>query len=309
MVWYDIIEAGLYSSHSDNYGIPATYRDILFGYFGKSHDYYDLDLRRTVGPVNDLETIMTLRSLDRNDPDYNEKKKALKKTLQCFTPAALLKCKKRGQVEVISRTGIIQLDFDYAEVCDYDLEELKQALFYGLPWIAFCSLSCSGDGIFALGMIAEPDRLSEYAETIFHVLEHEYGLKVDTSKGKKPENLRYLSWDERFLLRDYPETLKIPPLPPKPKPKKVEYVNNTGASSPLVLKGLKEIYNALPGYRCPTIQKWAYTLGGMQDRSVLSLIKQTIKEAPSYNGEEDEFLSIAEAQFTAGLNNPLKSKE
>jgi hypothetical protein len=78
--------------------------------------------------------------------------------MQCFTLAGLLKTKKQGQVEELNRTGLMQLDFDYESIKDYDIEKLELAVF-DLPFTAFCGLSCSEKkGFYALVLVAEPGR-------------------------------------------------------------------------------------------------------------------------------------------------------
>ena len=91
---------------------------------------------------------------------------------------------------------------------DYDIEDVKAALF-SLPFTAFCALSCSGDGCFALLSIAEPDKLDLYTEHLFAVLIEDYGIKPDTGKGMNAHDLRYCSYDGNMLIREKPEPLYV----------------------------------------------------------------------------------------------------
>ena len=108
MSWMNT-QVSLYSTHADNTGRPATFRDVLLDDFAR-----------------DLPALIKLGKLDRQ--------------------AALLESKARGQVQKIHRTGIMQLDFDHESISEYDVEELKQCVF-SLPFVGFCGLSCSGDGL------------------------------------------------------------------------------------------------------------------------------------------------------------------
>lgn len=200
MSWMDL-QVSLYRTHSDNTGRAATYRDILLTDFAK-----------------DLPALIALRKLDRSAPDYKLQAKPFKALLQAYTPAALLASKAAGNVIELNRTGLMQLDFDYDEIKDYDIRELMQCVFQ-LPFIAFCGLSCSGYGFYALALIAEPQRLAEYATHCFEILKS-YGVNADESKGKKTKNLRYLSYDENMLIRENPEKLQIKHFKAKPAPKK-----------------------------------------------------------------------------------------
>ncbi len=206
--WMDK-QVSLYTTHRDNIRRPVTYKEILFSLFG-----------------NCFPTIYALRQLEKdhdeeviNDVDYKIQKSKFKEKLTCFAPAALLQSRAAGKIIEIERTGILQLDFDYADIRDFDIDEIKQAVF-GLPFIGFCGLSCTGKGFYALALIAEPERLSEYAERIFNVLMSK-GIKPDTSKGRNVNDLRYLSYDANMLIRENPEPLRISNFKAKEAPKPV----------------------------------------------------------------------------------------
>jgi len=284
-------QVSLYTSHSDNIGRPAAIGDVLLSEFGR-----------------DMQTLVDIRKLDRSAPDYKTRKVDLKAKLQAYTPAALLATKEKGKLTEISRSGLLQLDFDHEGIADYDIEELKRCVF-SLPFIAFCGLSCSGEGFYALACIAEPERLSEYAQHIFLTLD-DYGIKADTSKGKKVENLRYVSYDANMLIRDDPEVLRITHFRTKPR-------MNKSPQSPLLPKAanagglirsqLAKIQTATVGNRWDTVQRVAYTLGGVADASILYGIKSEIEANPAFNGEEAKYIKCAEDCFTAGANRPLAS--
>lgn len=307
MNWLDE-QVSFYKSHADNFGRPASFRDILLCDFATPHRYYNLATQQEEGPVSDLDTIMQLRALDRTTPDYEVRKKDLKNTLQCYTPAALLQTKKKAQVRELKRSGILQLDFDKKDIEQYDLEELKRCVF-DLPFIAFCGLSVSGDGFYALAVIDEPNRLGDYAEHCFMVLES-FGIKADTSKGKKPENLRYVSYDPNMLIKENPTPLRIKRFRTKtqpPRPLATAKLDRTFESqdNKLIATGLSMIAGAEVGNRWQTVQKWAYTLGGIGDPIILSQIKEAIYRAPQFTGLEDKYMQCAQVCFDAGSHKPI----
>ena len=85
--WLDK-QVSLYRTQADNYGRPATYREIIFSPCKK-----------------DIATICELRKFEReyesgnlSEQDYKIGRVKIKRKLQCFTPAALLECKASGQV-------------------------------------------------------------------------------------------------------------------------------------------------------------------------------------------------------------------
>ena len=283
-----------YKTHSDNTGRAETYRDILLCHCAK-----------------DLPTIMELKKLDRNSEGYKQRKLDLKKNLQAFTPAALLATKAKDQVEVIHRTGVMQLDFDYDGIKDYDIEELKQCVF-SLPFIGFCGLSCSGDGFYALALIAEPERLEDYAEHCFCIL-LDYGIKADKSKGKKVENLRYVSYDANMLIRHEPDPLQVMNFRKLVEPKPQFQSNNTSINltgfknnKALIEKELAIIQSAQVGGRWGAVQHAAYTLGGLCEPGLLSEIINTISYNSAFSGEEEKYYECARVCFNDGSLNPLK---
>jgi len=288
MSWLDK-QVSIYKTHADNFGRAATYRDILFSDFAK-----------------DINAIVELRRLDKDDENYKTKKLDLKSSLQCYTPAALLETKKKGIVKEINRSGIMQIDFDYSGICEFDIEELKQAVF-SLPFVGFCGLSCSGDGFYALALIAEPERLSDYAEHCFNVLEN-YGIRADKSKGKKVENLRYVSYDANMLVRENPQPLKIACFKRKEAAQKQPVANSSAivaSTSNLVASQLKMLSQVMTGQRWPTVQHVAFTLGGLKDGSLLNLINEEIMTNREFAGEEKKYLKCAEDCFRAGAEKPI----
>jgi hypothetical protein len=263
--------------------------------------------------ANDFPVIYQLRELQKkydneliSDVDFKIKKSELKSKLRCFSPAALLQSRAKGNVIEISRTGMMQLDFDYIDIQDYDIEELKQAVF-SLPFIAFCGLSCSGKGFYALALIAEPDRLNEYAEHCFDVFLNKYSIKVDRSKGRNVNDLRYLSYDANMLIREDPEILKIKRFK-APEPIKRTFISKptfTG-KNPLLNKGIEALQNVQVGNRWETVQKAAYTIGGLNDYSFLENIKEAINFNNAFTGEESKYIKCAEDCFKAGLQKPIQ---
>ena len=289
--WLDK-QVSLYSSQVDNIGRPTSLRDILLTRF-----------------ADDLPVILALKKLNPDTEDYKEQSRQLKAQLQSYTPAALMATKAKGQAKVISRSGIMQLDFDYDQIKAYDIEELKRCVFT-LPFIGFCGLSCSGRGFYALASIAEPEKLYEYAEHCFKILKG-YGIIPDESKGKKPENLRYLSYDANMLIRENPEPLLITHF----KPQQASKIQNIAICNRLHFKAENRAVNRQlrlleaveRGNRMITIQKVAYTLGGLGDTFVLSEIKKHIARNTVFQDDLAGFLRCAEECFRAGMKTPFKN--
>ena len=135
-----------------------------------------------------------------------------------------------------------------------------------------------------------------------------YGIKADTSKGKKVENLRYVSYDSRMLIRENPVPLKIHRFKPEPQPKPV-YAGTSGqeitAERPLVKKQLALLLSATVGCRWQTVQKAAYTLGGLGDPALLDAITACIQRNQAFAGQEGKYLKCASKCFADGALHPL----
>lgn len=285
MSWENL-QVSFYKNHYDNIGEPATLRDALYWKFYPG-----------------LDAIVEMRKLDPADPEYDKKKKEFKKSLPGFTPSALLATREQGKTEIVSRTGLIQFDIDTDM---YDLDELKAAIF-ALPFVAWVGLSCSGRGIYALVLIAEPERQREYVEHCFKVFK-DYGIPIDTSKGRNPHDLRYVSYDSNPLWRDNPEPLHIKRFKAQQNQVTKRVQSNqqfTGSRSAIVKRAIDEISHAQIGQRWGIVQKWSFTIGGLQDRDLLPVINQAIKDNPAFGGLEAKYLECAAVCFAAGTQKPL----
>jgi hypothetical protein len=284
-MWLDQ-QVSLFDTHTAQ-GHPATLREILFTSFAVPH-----------GGRNDLDTIITMRQLNPNDADYDTRKKELKKTLQGYTPAGLMT--ERKQEAVISRTGIISIDFDDLE--QYDINEVKQAIG-ALPFVGYCGLSVSGRGLFALVLTAEPERQREYAEHLFEVFNH-YGIPPDRSKGRNVNDLRYVSYDSNPVINDNPEPLRIkrfktrPAIQPVRQPK--VYQSDEMKKMKAVNNAVSNISSAQVGQRWGIIQHWSYSLGGFGDPGLLDIVQEAIRTSPAFTGQEQKYYKCAADCFREG---------
>lgn len=291
-MWHDQ-QVSLYTNHWDKIGRPVPLREALFTWFAVPH--VD-DYGRT---YQDFDTLAVLRKLDPTDTDYKIQKKKLKDTLQGFTPAGHLKLREHDNVIVEKRTGIISIDFDELE--QYDMNEVKQAIG-SLPFVGYCGLSASGKGLFALVLIAEPEKQFEYAEHLFEVFKH-YGIPPDTTKGRRVNDLRYVSYDSNPVINDYPEPLRIthkkPKIQPKPATQQI-YQSDERKKAKAVNSAVSNIAGAQVGQRWGIVQHWSYSLGGFGDKSLLEYVTNAIKTNTAFAGEELKYIKCAVECFEAG---------
>ena len=109
-------QVSLYTRQTDITGGASNPREVIYVKFGR-----------------DIKAICELRELDPCDPGYKAKAAPIKQRLQLWAPSALLASRAAGNVRVVKRTNIMQLDFDYDAIKDFDIEELKQCVF-ALHW-------------------------------------------------------------------------------------------------------------------------------------------------------------------------------
>jgi len=288
--WLDFT-TGLFNCVAQNNSEPRTFREIIFSGFGIPHKWFYKKNEWISGRLNDLETIIQIR---KGQID----KATAKQTLQCFTPSAYYKCKKKGSEVIEHYNPILQLDFDGLE--NYDLSEVKSAIF-NLPFVAFVSRSVSGAGLFALILIEEPEKLKEYAIHCFEVFKH-YGLSPDKTKGRNYSDLRYVSYDSEMLYRENPTPLKInnfytPPV------KEFAPVRSIQSKDGLVKWAIREIQATQVGKRFEVVRRVSYYLGGHS--TGLDEMKAAITNSPQYAGEENEFLRHADNGFKDGSLKPI----
>lgn len=277
----------IFETHSDRVGRVRILQEILFSDFG-----------------NNLNAIIQLRSLDSNSSCYDDSKRKLKAGLQCF---ALNELKNR--TEVIKHSGLMQIDFDEKDCEGYDLEEMKQAVF-SLPFIALVSLSCSAKGFYAIAAIAEPTRQKEYANHIFEVFQH-YSITCDRSKGRNFNDLRYVSYDANMLHRDHVEPLHIKQFKTQQQPIKhntyKQQPNQQQPSKRAVMTCYNNVMAANKGQRWETVQRAAFTMGGIGSIEAWQTIENAINSNPSFAGEHNKYLKCALDCFKAGQKQPISS--
>jgi hypothetical protein len=109
-----------------------------------------------------------------------------------------------------------------------------------------------------------------------------------------------------MLIRETPEILKIKRFQ-APEPIRRAFASNPTFSgkNPLLNKGIEALQNVQVGNRWETVQKVAFTIGGLNDFSFLENIKQAINFNSSFHGEESKYIKCAEDCFRAGSQKPF----
>lgn len=291
--WLDY-ETSIFNCAADNFGKQRSFNEILFSDFAVPHEWFFKDNKSDEwisGNSNDLQTIIDVRTGKATE----QEKVLLKQTLQCYTVSASFESKKKGHERLISNLPLLQLDFDKLD----NIDEIKREIFK-LPCVGYVGRSVSGKGLFAILLIAEPEKLQEYAEHCFIVFDH-WGLKPDTSKGRKCTDLRFVSYDSNAFYRAFPTPLKIKRFYTKKKESKP--FTGSLPSDKLIGWAVKEIQAAQVGNRFETVRRVSYCMGG--HGSGLDDIKSAIYHSSQYSGIENKYLTHADEAFAAGQEKPI----
>ena len=120
-------------------------------------------------------------------------RKSMKKKLCCITPSGTFN--KRGESYLIKHTGLLCIDVDSKDNPMIDLKLSKEIIGAHCPYLYYAGLSVSGEGIFLLFKIANPELHKQHFEALAEFLYRKFGLKVDKAI-KSPASLRVASYDE-----------------------------------------------------------------------------------------------------------------
>lgn len=136
-----------------------------------------------------IEIIKLLRSMERGSEDYL----SVKKSLPCFTPSII--CTKRGTDHIVSHSGYVCLDWDNID----DPMKLKINLTK-FSFIAFCGLSCSGRGLYAMIRIEQPNMHRQHYEALLEFFDR-LGIPADPA-CKDLARTRIISYDPQYYYNE-----------------------------------------------------------------------------------------------------------
>jgi|GEM_PF-1161206 len=179
----------------------------------------------------------------RNEGDY-DKRKALKQKLVAFTPSVVCGELRRKEA-IVNFTGFAHIDLDAKDNVGISVSEMKQRLIQ-LDYVAFISLSASGNGIFALAGIF-PEKWDDSIETIITDLER-IGLVADKAVLRNPVSLRFITYDTDSYINESAITLT-------PNPQKTNHTNaiQSKGYSLVDFSSVKKVERALLEIECENI--------------------------------------------------------
>lgn len=133
---------------------------------------------------------------------YREtKQESLKKSLPLVTVGAVCKGGRKME-QVIQKTGWIALDIDGKDNLHLSNAEHLRDEVAKIRNVVFSCLSVSGNGVWALIKIERPDLQAEYFHEIQRDFLELFGIKLDNSKGRKPNDARFYSYDPDAIIKE-----------------------------------------------------------------------------------------------------------
>lgn len=147
----------------------------------------------------------------RNEPD-KATRDSMKATLPAITPSGIFS--KRNRESIVQHSGFIAIDIDHKENTHIgNYAQLKKQICK-ISNVAYCGLSVSGTGYFALIPIAYPDKHLEH----FFALERSFkklGIVIDPA-CKNVDRLRGYSFDSEPYFNHHATTFTATHTEPRP---------------------------------------------------------------------------------------------
>lgn len=147
----------------------------------------------------------------RTAPAKQERDK-LKSQLPAITPSGLFHT-RRAVDNLVSHTGLIQIDIDAKDNPDIDISVLKYELSL-IDNICFAAYSVSGKGLFALIPISNPTKHKEHFLALEQDFKEDFNIVIDRS-CKDVSRLRGYSYDSDYYINEdaiiYSKVIEVKP--------------------------------------------------------------------------------------------------
>lgn len=239
----------------------------------------------------------------------NNGKDQLKTSLPLATVGAV--CSDSRKLEnVVTRTGWIALDIDAKDNPHLtDAEHLRDEVAK-IKNVAFSGLSTGGRGVWALVKVSQPKRQAEHFEALktdFKV----FGIKLDSSKGKNPNDARFYSYDPGAIIKDsFTVYKKLPPekmntFQPRPP---VQFTKDYSRYAESAFRyEIEELASTPNGERNNTLFKATASLAGLVAGGMLEEyeVKQALEQtALSIGLKSHEVQATINSGFDTGTKTP-----
>lgn len=229
--------------------------------------------------------------------DKNERSRFKKKFIPAISIGGIYKNGHKG-ANLEKASNLVAIDFDSVE----DLETLKSQLS-NLPYIAYISLSVSGNGLFCIIPIDNHQKWNKDAYTRL-IGEIEQNLSIACNPDKTCsdyERLRYISHDPKSYQNLQATTYVLDNSP-------IEKPLNTGSATPIKLDGTDSEWRRVMS----AVYKTPWGIAGFIDGNKHNFL-YTVARYANYMGiPENEYQSFIEqnypAKYSSNFSSPYKAE-
>ena len=166
------------------------------------------DKNGTLVPLGEFLNCESSRELIKRIRATSDKKErtALKAQLPCAVISAQCPDGRRAEDSFV-HTGLICIDIDGQDNPGLTANEIKRRLLFARE-LAYCSLSASGTGCFAIFRLSNPSDHAGHFRALAMLLQSKLGLKIDNACSDI-KRLRYASYDPAPYINDDAPTFRI----------------------------------------------------------------------------------------------------
>lgn len=154
-------------------------------------------------PINLINWINTCGTGGRYKADIEKFRasgdKSLKKNLPIITVGGLFNGGRR-LTDLITSTGWVAIDIDYKDNPGLPEARIVRDEIAKIVYVAYSGLSVSGKGVWALIKVKDPTLQHLYFEQLKKDFLH-IGIVIDPTKGRHPNDARFLSFDPDAKLK------------------------------------------------------------------------------------------------------------
>ena len=245
-------------------------------------------LRRMASTKYYSNVIQAIR-IETDKPTQDE----LKKRLPAFTPAALLRHRKRDtsfEEKIAQQWPVMMGDVDQKDNPSVDMADLKKAIAR-LPYVLVCAYSVRGGLWFVVHLPDHqtPESLAAHFRHLQKLFSQVFGIVLDSTKGGNPTDLRFVSCDTAPYLNEIARVMKGTYTPPPPKPRPVDPGRFNGQDEGQLLTRLVRFTErAGEGQRHATLLKAAKLAGGfvaagrMDEQTAVYALETVASEWPTF---------------------------
>ncbi|GAB4038652.1 BT4734/BF3469 family protein [Spirosoma jeollabukense] len=218
----------------------------------------------------------------------------LKKQLPAFTPVAWLHHRRRDtsfSQKIRQQWPLLMGDVDKKDNPGINMAELKKHLTR-LPYVLLCAYSVRGGLWFVVRLPDEqtPETLAAHFRYLQKLFSHKLGVKLDTTKGGNPTDLRFVSYDADPHVQEDATVMVGTYTPPPPKPRVVDYSRADGEDEGQLLAQLVRFTkSAGEGERHATLLKASKLAGGfvaagrIDEQTAVYALETVASEWPTFS--------------------------